>query len=210
MFKKQYKGRYIIEFEISFNLTAIADWIKAGSDIKELGQKPPNWYRSEDGESLQPVCNEYRIDVLPYAEGFDAYYHRRANQLSNNISGTDYLNNATEEIKNYCERNGIHDFRWETWNQYITASVNDQFLMMAPINKFIELQTNGKLSDGSFIGTRIDNEQVRIDVPLALNEDGTAKKTMPVWHGTASPKSTGYMNDVVSISGHVLNFNVGY
>lgn len=201
----------MIEFEISFNLTAISDWIKSGSDIKTLGQKAPNWYRAEDGETLYPQCNEYRIDVLPYAEGFDAYYHRKANQLSNNISGTDYLNNATDEIKDYCKRQGLQSFRWETWNQYITATVNDEFfVMMVPIQKFIELQTNGKLSNESFVGTRIDNEQVKMDVPLALNDDGTAKKTMPIWHGTASPKSIGYMNELVSISGHTLNFNVEY
>lgn len=211
MFRKQHKGGHVIEFEISFNLTAIGDWIKAGANIEQLGQKAPNWYRSDDGDTLYPELNSYRIDVVPYAEGFDAYYHRRANQLSNNISGTDYLRNADDEIVRYCERHGIKSFRWETWNQYITATVNEEFfVMMAPIHKFIELQTNGKLSNESFVGTRIDNEQVKVDVPLALNDDGTAKKTMPVWHSTASPKSIGYMNELVSISGHTLNFEVEY
>jgi len=201
----------MVEFEISFNLTAIAEWIKAGLDLKELGQEEPNWYRSKNGETLYPLCNEYRIDVLPYAEGFDAYYHRKAKQLSNNISGTDYLHNANDEIKNYCKRHDIQSFRWETWNQYITVTINDEFfVMMAPIHKFIELQTIGKIRNESYVGTQLNNEQIKVDVPLALNEDGSAKKTMPVWHSTASAKSVGYMNDLVSISGHTLNFNVEY
>lgn len=209
MFKKQ-QPKYIIEFQIDFNLSEVANWLKEGGNIKNLGKEEPHWYGKVIEDWRSPLLNSYIIDVVPSSLGIDSYYHRRAGRITNNIGGIDYLGNAPEHIRNFCEENDIHKFEWSLWRQYISVSVNDKLALIAPLDKFVELQVNQTLSLDSFIGDAIKKGNLKLDVPVSFNDDGAVKETIPVWHGTASSKSIGYLNDIVSISGHTLNFEVGY
>ncbi len=209
MFKKQ-QPKYIVQFQIDFNLSEVKDWIKEGGDIQKLGKNEPHWYGEMDEEIKNPFLNSYVIDIIPNSLGLDCYYHSKVGRITNNIGGVDYLENTTQEITDFCERNGIRKFVWGLWRQYITVKVNNKLALVVPLDKIIELQIKGKLSRANFIHETLDNYGLRLDVPISFDDKGVAKETISVWHSTVSTESVGYFNEIVSISASTLNFKVEY
>lgn len=213
MFKSKKQAKFIVEFQLDFNLTNAKKWIKDGSNIEDLGKKKADWYKSEEEFGiLHPVIQSYVIDVVPTNPGIDMYFHRKANRIGNNIGGIDYLGNLdNEEIKFACKDAGINSIEWGSWREFFTASINGKVCIMTPLDKIVELQVLGKLENASFVGqTRMNGEKVPINVPIAYNEDGSIKATTTVWHGTASMNSVGYMNEIASVSANTLNFEIEY
>lgn len=212
MFKNK-EPKFVVEFQIDFNVTNAATWLEEGGDLDTLGRKEANWYKREDEEFglADPIINSYIVDILPL-KGVDAYYHRRANRMANNICGIDFLNNVTDRrLLDFCEKHKISVFQWDFWrSKYLIGSINQRPAIIVPIDKFLELQIHGKLLPESVVGNRLDREYVKMEVPSSYNEDGTVKSHVSIWTGTASRESVGYKNEIVTVSANTLNFEVEY
>ncbi len=209
MFEKN-KQKYILEFEIDFNLTNIAEWLKGDDDLNNVCKPNLKWFDYSFDNRKDPLVQSYVIDALPSSPGIDMFFHRGAGCITNNLGGFDYLGKLTGYKAEFCEKNKINKLSWGQWKNFITATVNERLVIAVPVEKFVELQINGKLSNQSFIGTGIVGDSGEIlQIPTSF-EGGVPNKTIPVWHSTKSDKSIGFRNDLCAVSAHTLNFEVEY
>lgn len=193
------KDRQIVELCIEFNLTAIDKWLEAGSKIEDIEKMPKDW-GSDD------VKLSYYIDVFPNGHNSDMYFHRKKGVISGNVGGIDYLENVGEEIEFYLKSSKIKVLSWRSWREFIGLDVNQNAILLAPVEEIVELQTSRVLKNGG----SIRDEDKKIRVPIVFDDQNNPKEFTEIWRGSASNRSVGFSNALGSISASTLNFEVEY
>lgn len=198
------KDRRVVEVTIEFNITAIGEWLKAGAKFENIDKIK----REKYGEWKDAVIQKYVIDMFPIGKTDNAYLHRNKGVISQNIGGTDFLENAKEDIKYIAEKEAkIGVLAWEMWRGCLGLKVNKNLILLTPpLAEVIELETQGKLSNpGS-----IKDEDTKIKVPVSFDDNNQPKEFIEVWRGSASDRSLGYGNALGHVSFSTLNFEVEY
>lgn len=193
------KDRQIVELCIEFNLTAIDAWLEAGSIIEDIEKIPKDWNSND-------IKLSYYIDVLPNGQNSDMYFHRKKGVMSGNVGGIDYLENVDEDLKYYFKKSKIKVLSWLPWRQFIGLDVNQNAILLAPVEEIVELQTNRVLKNGG----SIRDEDKKIRVPILYDDQNNPKEFTEIWRGSASDRSIGFSNALGSISASTLNFEVEY
>jgi len=203
MFKTK-KDRRVVEVAIEFNITAIGEWLKAGGKFEEIDKIKGE----ERGAWGDAVIQKYVIDILPMGQTSDAYFHRNKGIISQNIGGIDFLENAEEDVKYIAEKETkIEVLQWEMWRGCLGLKANKNLILLTPpLTEVIELETKGVLSKSG----GVNDEDVKIKVPISFNDDKSPKEFMEIWRGSASDKSLGYGNSLAHVSFSTLNYEVEY
>lgn len=193
------RDRQIVELCIEFNLTAIDKWLDTGSKIEDIKKIPKEW----NGDDVKL---SYYIDVLPNGKSSDMYFHRKKSIISGSVGGIDYLENVDEDLEYYFKNSKIKVLSWRPWRQFIGLDVNQNAILLAPVEEIVELQTNRLLKNGG----SIRDEDKKIQVPILFDDQNNPKEFTDIWRGSASNRSVGFSNALGSISASTLNFEVEY
>lgn len=196
------KDRNVIELEITFNITAIEDWLKKDGDIKDVEKQNPEWDYSGD------VFKSYIIDVLPNGNSADMYFHREKNLFARSVGGIDFnFSTGHNNLREIIKHAGINALEWRVWRQSLSLSANRKPVLLVPLDEIVELQVNGKLNNRKSL-----REDELIKVPLVYESatENLVKEYVGVWRNSASDRSIGYKNALASVSAHTLNFEVEY
>lgn len=201
------EDRRVVEITISFNITAIIDWLESGGKFEDIDKIK----REEYGSWGNDVTRKYGIDMLPIGKTSNAYFHRNKNLVSQNMCGIDYLGSVDADIKSLLKRNGVQAFEWSMWKGALLLMIHNKegreiIFATPPLTEVIELETKGKLSNG---GSLRDEDQ-KMKVVVSLNKDGTPKESLEIWRGSASSRSLGFGNALGYISFSTLNFEIEY
>lgn len=198
------KDRRVVEIIIEFNITAIGEWLKAGSKFEDIDKIK----REKYGAWKDAVTQKYVIDMLPIGQTSNAYFHRNKGVISQNIGGIDFLENAKEDVKYIAEKEAkIGVLQWEMWHGCLGLKANKNLILLTPpLTEVVELETKGVLSKPG--GVR--DEDTKIKVPVSFNDDKSPKEFMEIWRGSASDRSLGYGNALAHVSFSTLNFEVEY
>ena len=193
----------VVEITIEFNITAIGEWLKAGSKFEDIDKIK----REKYGVWKDAVTQKYVIDMLPIGQTSDAYFHRNKGVISQNIGGIDFLENANRDVKYIAEQEAkIGVLQWEMWRGCLGLKANENLILLTPpLAEVVELETKGVLSKPG--GVR--DEDTKIKVPVSF-DDNNPKEFMEIWRGSASNRSLGYGNALGHISFSTLNFEVKY
>ncbi|MCK5027713.1 MAG: hypothetical protein KAS07_04805 [Candidatus Pacebacteria bacterium] len=193
------KDRYIIELAIEFNLSAINKWLNKSGKEEDIAKISKDWGNDD-------VWLNYYIDVLPSGQSSDMYHHRKRGVISNNVGGTDFLENVDQNIEHFLKSSNIKMLAWEPWREFLSLEVNKKLILLAPVEEFVELQVNRVLKNG---GSPKDEEK-KIKVPISFDDQNNPEELIEIWRGSASNRSVGFSNALCSISASTLNFEVEY
>lgn len=198
------KDRRVVEIEISFNITAIREWLKAGGKFEDIDKIK----REKYGVWKDAVTQVYMIDMFPIGNIDNAYFHRNKGIISQNIGGIDFLENAKEDVKYIAEKEAkIGVLQWEMWRGCLGLKANKNLILLTPpLAEVVELETKGVLSKPC----GVKDEDTKIKVPVSFDDNNNPKEFMEIWRGSASDRSLGYGNALAQVSFSTLNFEVEY
>lgn len=199
------KDRTKITLMLSFNLTAIGEWLKDGGKLEDAEKIQENW--------LHSTAENYTIDVIPTGAASEVYFHRRAGVVSAGYDGMHRFNTtsiaASEHVKEYATRLGIENISWKAWRNLIIFYVNDKPCFAAPMKEIAELQINGRVKDA---GNLLDHKPVELALPIAFEENGIPKERIKIKrsNGISFNSAVEYGNALGRFSASAGAFEVQY
>lgn len=199
--------RQVVEITVEFNMFDILDWLKSGARPEDIGKIDRNWGHN--------MVQKYVIDMLPIGKTSNAYFHRGKGLISQKIAGIDYLNNADEETKFFAKKQKLEALEWSIWNGCLLLMIHvdgqRKIISATPVlMEVIELEKTGKIKDSR---NSLRDEDIKISVPISLNEEGNPKDSIDMWkwYAILGQSSVSYGNGLgrISFSSSLL-FEVEY
>lgn len=199
--------RQVVEITVQFNIFDILDWLKSGARSEDIGKIDKNWGHN--------MVQKYVIDMLPIGKTSNAYFHRGKGLISQKIAGIDYLNNADEETKFFAKKQKLEALEWSIWNGCLLLMIHvdgqRKIISATPVlTEVIELEKTGKIKDSR---NSLRDEDIKISVPISLNEEGGPKDSIDMWkwYAILGQSSVSYGNGLgrISFSSSLL-FEVEY
>jgi len=200
MFGIKEKDRHVIEVVIKFNITAINEWLENGGKLKQIE-------KIKRASNLEDKIQSYHIDVLPNGKESDMYFHRKTGLFSENIAGSDLLNDDVE----HATAGKIEVLSWNLSHASLVLAVNRELILIAPTTEIVELQTRGELKDWNWADILGKEKGIKkIPVPLSFDKDGKPEKSMGIYRTSYDRRAVEYSNVLGSISAYVSRGEVLY
>lgn len=204
MFGSQ-KDRKVVQLTIEFNFTAIEKWLDVSGEIEGVEHIEKDW--------TDAVIQSYQIDILPSGQRSDMYFHRKKGLICQLIGGTDFLDNADQNIKQFSEK--IQILEWGVWHKYLFMKANKKHILFAPLTEVLELQLTGTFNPDAFkqhFESKQKLSEQKINVPISFEQgSGKPKTLIEVWRDTnIAQTGVRYSNALGAVSASVLSFEVEY
>jgi hypothetical protein len=187
--------RYVVELTIEFDLTAIYKWLKTGATEKTGKDYWETIDKSE--KDVWTDARQYHIDVLPNGQSRDMYFHRKKSIISNEINGFEInSDNSKWSFPN------IEMLEWSYWNSFLCLKANKKSVLLAPLNKFAELQAFGRLKNATKYG-----EAEKIKAPVRFHPKSNQPiEFIEIFRTEIHPRCVGYENALASVHAQTSGF----